>query len=161
MWIVPSSSYVHPASGPPNQQTKNLLVSYSTKAQGLVRGLKGRSTRSVPRFDKAMVPPRVIATVRVEELIRRLIDAFGPLIFHQSGGCCEGTAPMCFRQSDFRVGANDVFLGTIDGCPFYIGASTSQYFAGSQLVIDVTTGGGDSFSLEAPVPGPTAALHRR
>jgi uncharacterized protein (DUF779 family) len=97
-----------------------------------------------------MAPPRVIATPKAEELIRRLIDAFGPLIFHQSGGCCEGTAPMCFRQSDFRVGANDVFLGTIGGCPFYIGASTFRYFASSQLVIDVTTGGGDSFSLEAP-----------
>jgi uncharacterized protein (DUF779 family) len=78
------------------------------------------------------------------------MDEFGPLLFHQSGGCCEGTAPMCFRQSDFHVGQNDLLLGTIGGCPFYIGASTYQYFACSQLIIDVTTGGGDSFSLEAP-----------
>jgi uncharacterized protein (DUF779 family) len=97
-----------------------------------------------------MAPPRVIATPSAEELIRRLVDEFGPLIFHQSGGCCEGTAPMCFRQSDFRVGQSDVFLGTIGGCPFYIGAPTFQYFASSQLILDVTTGGGDSFSLEAP-----------
>lgn len=97
-----------------------------------------------------MAPPRVIATPKAEELIRHLIDEFGPLIFHQSGGCCEGTAPMCFRRSDFRVGQNDVFLGTIGGCPFYIGAPTFQYFVQSQLIIDVTTGGGDSFSLEAP-----------
>lgn len=99
---------------------------------------------------KAMVPPRVIATSKAEALIRRLGEEFGPLIFHQSGGCCEGTAPMCFRQSDFKVGPGDVFLGTIGGCPFYIGASTFGYFASSQLIIDVTTGGGDSFSLEAP-----------
>jgi uncharacterized protein (DUF779 family) len=97
-----------------------------------------------------MAPPRVIATPSAEELIRHLVDEFGPLIFHQSGGCCEGTAPMCFRQSDFKVGPGDVFLGTIGGCPFYIGASTFRYFACSQLIIDVTTGGGDSFSLEAP-----------
>lgn len=94
--------------------------------------------------------PRVIATPSAQALIRQLKDAFGPLILHQSGGCCEGTAPMCFKQSDFRIGQNDVFLGTIEGCPFYIGASTFQYFAYTQLIIDVTTGGGDSFSLEAP-----------
>ncbi|MGN6579716.1 MAG: DUF779 domain-containing protein [Bordetella sp.] len=93
---------------------------------------------------------RVIATKKAKALVRWLKDEFGPLIFHQSGGCCEGTAPMCFRQSDFRVGANDVFLGMIEGCPFYIGASTFQYFSSMQLVIDVTKDGGDSFSLEAP-----------
>lgn len=93
---------------------------------------------------------RVIATPKARALVRWLKDEFGPLLFHQSGGCCEGTAPMCFRQSDFRVGANDVFLGMIEDCPFYIGASTFQYFSGMQLVIDVTKDGGDSFSLEAP-----------
>lgn len=93
---------------------------------------------------------RVTATPEAEALTRRLKEQFGPLIFHQSGGCCEGTAPMCFKQSDFRVGQNDVFLGVIEECPFYIGASTFQYFASSQLIIDVTSNGGDSFSLEAP-----------
>lgn len=96
------------------------------------------------------MPQRVIVTPEAANLIRRLKAEFGPLIFHQSGGCCEGTAPMCFRQSDFRVGANDVFLGGIEGCAFYIGAETFRYFAWMQLIIDVTTGGGDSFSLEAP-----------
>jgi uncharacterized protein (DUF779 family) len=96
------------------------------------------------------MPERVVVTQKAAELIRHLEDEFGPLIFHQSGGCCEGTAPMCFRQSDFRVGANDVFLGTIAGCPFHIGAPTFRYFTHSQLIIDVTTGGGDSFSIEAP-----------
>ncbi|HUB88998.1 MAG TPA: DUF779 domain-containing protein [Dyella sp.] len=96
------------------------------------------------------MPPRVIATPSAAALVRRLENEFGPLIFHQSGGCCEGTAPMCFRQSDFRVGPRDVFLGSIAGSPFYIGASTFEYFSNCQLIIDVTTGGGDSFSLEAP-----------
>jgi len=96
------------------------------------------------------MPPRVIATPSAAALVRRLKYEFGPLIFHQSGGCCEGTAPMCFRQSDFRVGPRDVFLGSIEGSPFYIGASTFEYFSSCQLIIDVVTGGGDSFSLEAP-----------
>lgn len=94
--------------------------------------------------------PRVIATTQAAALVRHLSDTFGPLIFHQSGGCCEGTAPMCFRRCDFHVGPGDVFLGAIEGHPFYIGSSTFQYFTNSQLIIDVTSGGGDSFSLEAP-----------
>ena len=57
---------------------------------------------------------------------------------------------MCFRQSDFRVGPGDVLLGVIAGVPFYIGRGQFEYFANSQLIIDVTTGGGDSFSIEAP-----------
>jgi hypothetical protein len=96
------------------------------------------------------MPDRVTVTLKAAFLIRQFKQEFGPLIFHQSGGCCEGTAPMCFKQSDFRVGAKDIFLGTIEGCPFYIGAATFQYFAYTQIIIDVTKDGGDSFSLEAP-----------
>lgn len=93
---------------------------------------------------------RVIVTPKAASLIRQLKQEHGPLLFHQSGGCCEGTAPMCFRRSDFRVGQSDFYLGDIEGCPFYIGADTFRYFAYSQITIDVTEGGGDSFSLEAP-----------
>jgi uncharacterized protein (DUF779 family) len=93
--------------------------------------------------------PRVIATARAASLIRQLKDRYGPLIFHQSGGCCEGTAPMCFRTKDFRIGSRDVLLGEIEGCQFYVGAAQFQYWAYCELTIDVTTGGGDSFSLEA------------
>jgi uncharacterized protein (DUF779 family) len=96
------------------------------------------------------MPDRVVATPDAVALIRLLKAEHGPLVFHQSGGCCEGTAPMCFKPSDFRIGLRDVFLGGIEGCPFYIGAGQFAYFACSQLIIDVTTGGGDSFSLEAP-----------
>ncbi len=95
------------------------------------------------------MPPRVLATPAAVALIRQLRERHGPLIFHQSGGCCEGSAPMCFRQVDFRVGARDVLLGIIAGVPFYVGAAQYQYLAYSQLTLDVTTGGGDSFSLEA------------
>jgi uncharacterized protein (DUF779 family) len=93
---------------------------------------------------------RVVATPEAAALVRRLKAENGALIFHQSGGCCEGTAPMCFRQSDFRVGQRDVLLGQIEGVPFYIGAAQFQYFANMELTIGLTDGGGDSFSIEAP-----------
>jgi uncharacterized protein (DUF779 family) len=74
----------------------------------------------------------------------------GPLLFHQSGGCCKGSAPMCLRGSGFRIGSRDVKLGKIEGCPFYVSADQYPYWKGYQLTIDVIEGGGDSFSLEAP-----------
>jgi len=92
---------------------------------------------------------RVVFTPAAGALARSLVAAHGPLIFHLSGGCCEGSAPMCLRQSDFRPGAQDVRLGEIEGCPFYVGAAQYNYWALYQIVVDVTTGGGDSFSLEA------------
>ncbi|HVY16451.1 MAG TPA: DUF779 domain-containing protein [Rhodopila sp.] len=95
------------------------------------------------------MPPRLIFTEQALALTRRLRTEHGPLIFHLSGGCCEGSAPMCFRQSDFRVGPRDVLLGMVDDCPFYVGASQFDYWAYCQLTVDVTEGGGDSFSIEA------------
>lgn len=70
-------------------------------------------------------------------------------VIRNTGGCCEGSAPMCLRRSDFRPGAQDVLLGEIEGCPFYVGAAQYAYWAPYQIVVDVTDGGGDSFSLEA------------
>jgi uncharacterized protein len=95
------------------------------------------------------MPSRVVFTEKALSLTRRLRVEHGPLIFHLSGGCCEGSAPMCFRQSDFRVGPRDVLLGIIEEYPFYVGPSQFDYWASCQLSIDVTEGGGDSFSLEA------------
>ena len=92
---------------------------------------------------------RVVFTPEAVALVAALEASNGPLIFHLSGGCCEGSAPMCFRQSDFRVGASDVLLGAVEGCPFYVGAAQFDYWSGCQIIIDVTTEGGDSFSLEA------------
>ena len=95
------------------------------------------------------MPVNVIFTKQALILTKDLQNTFGHLIFHISGGCCEGSAPMCFRQSDFKAGARDVLLGTVEGCPFYVGSEHYNYWAYCQLTVGVTTGGGDSFSLEA------------
>jgi uncharacterized protein len=95
------------------------------------------------------MPSRVVFTERALVLTRHLRAQHGPVIFHLSGGCCEGSAPMCFRQSDFRVGPRDVLLGVVENCPFYVGPSQFDYWAYCQLTVDVTENGGDSFSLEA------------
>jgi uncharacterized protein (DUF779 family) len=95
------------------------------------------------------VPERVLSTEVAAALVRQLRDQYGPVLLHQSGGCCEGSAPMCFRRSGFRVGARDVLLGVIEGSPFYVSAAQFPYWANSQLTIDVVPDGGDSFSLEA------------
>jgi hypothetical protein len=99
--------------------------------------------------EREVTPPRVLVTEAAARLVRQLRDRFGPLLYHQSGGCCEGSAPMCLRRGGFRVGARDVLLGVIEGCPFYVSAEQFPYWAHSQLTIDVVPNGGDSFSLEA------------
>jgi uncharacterized protein len=96
-----------------------------------------------------VTPSRVLVTEAAAKLVRQLRDQYGPLLFHQSGGCCEGTAPMCLRRRGFRVGARDVLLGVVEGCPFYVSGAQFPYWAHSQLTIDVVPNGGDSFSLEA------------
>ena len=106
------------------------------------------------------MPDRVVFTPAAVALVRSLKAAEGPLLFHLSGGCCEGSAPMCLRRSDFRPGAQDVRLGEVEGCPFYVGAAQYAYWAPYQIVVDVTTGGGDSFSLEAADGARFTALSR-
>jgi uncharacterized protein (DUF779 family) len=94
---------------------------------------------------------RVRVTEAAEAVIRQLEAAHGKLVFHQSGGCCDGSAPMCYPRNEFRVGAQDVFLGTIAGVPVFIGAAQFDYWAHTQLIIDVVPGRGGGFSLEAPL----------
>jgi uncharacterized protein len=94
--------------------------------------------------------PRVLLTEKAAELIARLKLQHGPLMFHQSGGCCDGSTPMCFAAGEFRVGAQDVLLGEIAGCEFYIGAAQFEYWQHTQLIIDVVPGRGAGFTLEAP-----------
>jgi len=96
------------------------------------------------------MPDRVIATPAAIDLIRRLRRQHGALMFHQSNGCCDGSAPMCFRQGEFKIGDHDVLLGCIEDCPFYIGGAQFEYWAHTQLIIDVVPGRGASFSLEIP-----------
>jgi uncharacterized protein (DUF779 family) len=96
------------------------------------------------------VPPRVIATDAATALIRTLKDIHGPVMFHQSGGCCDGSAPMCFALGDFKTGAQDILLGEIEGSPFYIGRAQFEYWRHTQLIIDVVDGRGGMFSLEGP-----------
>jgi uncharacterized protein (DUF779 family) len=71
-------------------------------------------------------------------------------MFHQSGGCCDGSSPMCYPKGEFRVGPQDVYLGDIADSPFYIGAAQFDYWRHTQLIIDVVPGRGGGFSLEAP-----------
>jgi uncharacterized protein (DUF779 family) len=93
---------------------------------------------------------RVTATPEALTLIQRLERRHGPLMFHQSGGCCDGSAPMCFPRGDLMVGAQDILLGEIGGQPFYIGAAQFEYWQHTHLIIDVVPGRGGMFSLEGP-----------
>jgi uncharacterized protein (DUF779 family) len=93
---------------------------------------------------------RVSVTDEARALIVELRRDHGPLMFHQSGGCCDGSAPMCFQLGEFRVGAQDVLLGEIEGCPFYMSAAQFEYWKHTQLTIDKVAGRGAGFSLEAP-----------
>ena len=93
---------------------------------------------------------QVVATDAALALIADLRARHGPLMFHQSGGCCDGSAPMCFPLGDFIVGDRDVHLGDIGGAPFYISESQYDYWCHTQLIIDVVPGRGGMFSLEGP-----------
>jgi uncharacterized protein (DUF779 family) len=93
---------------------------------------------------------RVEITDAATEIVARLEKIHGALMFHQSGGCCDGSAPMCYPAGDFRVGPQDVLLGEIAGCQFYIGAAQFDYWQHTQLIIDVVPGRGSGFSVEAP-----------
>ena len=98
-----------------------------------------------------MVPQRVVATDATLDLIVKLSETHGRLMFHQSGGCCDGSQPMCFSLGEFRIGGSDVLLGEIGGCPFYMSGDQFEYWKHTQLIIDVTKGRGSSFSLEIPL----------
>lgn len=93
---------------------------------------------------------RVTATPEAQAMIAKLAGMHGALLFHQSGGCCDGSAPMCYPRNEFRVGAQDVYLGEIGGQPFYMGAAQFDYWQHTHLIIDVVPGRGSGFSLEAP-----------
>ena len=95
-------------------------------------------------------PPRVLATPAAAALIQKLTARSGPLMFHQSGGCCDGSSPMCYLAGEFRLGQRDVRLGEIEGASVYIGGAQFELWKHTQLVIDAVPGRGAGFSLEAP-----------
>jgi uncharacterized protein (DUF779 family) len=94
---------------------------------------------------------RVDITSEARAVLRGLVAEHGPLLFHQSGGCCDGSSPMCYPQREFRVGQRDVLLGELDGVPVYIGGQQYELWRHTQLLIDVVPGRGGGFSLEAPL----------
>jgi uncharacterized protein (DUF779 family) len=101
-------------------------------------------------------PPRVEVSAAAENLLRTLYATHGPLMFHQSGGCCDGSSPMCYQAGEFRVGGSDVLLGELKvaGIPedigFWMSATQFEYWKHTHLTIDVVPGRGGGFSLESP-----------
>lgn len=98
---------------------------------------------------------RVALTEQASDLLRRLTQEHGPLMFHQSGGCCDGSAPMCYLAGEFIVGDSDVLLGLLPSgvttdVPFYISRAQFQLWKHTHLTVDVVSGRGSGFSLEAP-----------
>jgi uncharacterized protein (DUF779 family) len=95
-----------------------------------------------------MAPAQVLTTPAADALIARLRDKHGRLMFHQSGGCCDGSSPMCYPFGEFMLGDSDHFLGTIAEAPFYMSKSQFEYWKHTQLILDVVPGRGGMFSLE-------------
>ncbi len=92
--------------------------------------------------------PRIVATDAAIAEIGRLTDEHGPLMFFQSGGCCDGSSPMCFTDGELLLGPNDLLLGDVDGCSFHIDADQYERWNRPALVLDVAAGTGSSMSLE-------------
>jgi uncharacterized protein (DUF779 family) len=98
----------------------------------------------------AGIPEQVVTTSAAEELMARLAGKHGELMFHQSGGCCDGSSPMCYPRGEFLVGDGDVLLATLEGTPFYMSRGQFEYWKHTQLILDVVPGRGGMFSLENP-----------
>lgn len=95
-----------------------------------------------------VTPLRVTATPAALDLISTLQSEYGPVLFHQSGGCCDGSSPMCYPVSDFMIGDFDVQLGEIGDAAFYMSRSQFDYWKHTQIIIDLVPGKGGMFSLE-------------
>lgn len=99
-------------------------------------------------MDDIGTEPRVLATDKALDLIREIQQDYPDILFHQSGGCCDGSSPMCYPANEFMIGDNDVKLGEIGGVPVYIGGSQFEAWKHTQLIIDVVPGRGGMFSLD-------------
>ena len=98
-----------------------------------------------------MVVERLSVTDKAKAIIDKLREKHGELMFHQSGGCCDGSSPMCFTKGEFLLGSRDLCLGEIHGCNFYMASDQFEYYKNMHINIDVTEGRGSSFSLEIPM----------
>jgi hypothetical protein len=98
--------------------------------------------------EKRSLPQQVLTTPAAVALIETLRAKYGPLMFHQSGGCCDGSSPMCYPLGDFLVGDSDVLLATIEDAPFYMSKPQFEYWKHTQLILDVVPGRGGMFSLD-------------
>ncbi|SDK09381.1 hypothetical protein SAMN05428985_102631 [Nocardioides sp. YR527] len=101
------------------------------------------------------LPARVAVTDEAAALLRRLVGIHGPVMFHQSGGCCDGSAPMCYPNGDFLLGEADIHLGDLDigldhQVPVWMSRAQFEYWSHTHITIDVVPGRGAGFSLEAP-----------
>ncbi|UOK69659.1 DUF779 domain-containing protein [Ancylobacter polymorphus] len=105
-------------------------------------------TQTAPPSATEVTIPRVLATEAALALIETLKAQHGPLLFHQSGGCCDGSSPMCYAKGDYMLADRDVRMGIIGGAPFYMSPSQFEYWQHTQLIIDVVPGRGGMFSLE-------------
>jgi uncharacterized protein len=97
-----------------------------------------------------MADDRVGITPAAAAMLDQLAIKHGPLMFHQSGGCCDGSSPMCFPVGDFMTGPSDVLLGEVHGCEFWMSAAQFEYWSHTHLTVDVVPGRGSGFSVEAP-----------
>ena len=98
-----------------------------------------------------MYVERVSVTDKAKAVIDQLRQKHGELMFHQSGGCCDGSSLMCFEKGDFIIGSRDLCLGEIHGCKFYMASDQFEYYKNMHITVDVTEGRGSSFSLEIPL----------
>jgi len=96
------------------------------------------------------VVDKVTATETAIAFLEVLKDKHGPLMFHQSGGCCDGSSPMCYQAGEFLVGDSDILLGKIADTPFYMSKVQYEYWKHTQIIVDVVDGRGGMFSIEGP-----------
>ncbi|WP_074406278.1 MULTISPECIES: DUF779 domain-containing protein [Aquimarina] len=97
----------------------------------------------------------MISRIKITDAAKAVIDTLtakhGELMFHQSGGCCDGSSPMCFQKGELMINETDIWLGNIHGCDFYMSEDQFEYWKHTQLTIDIVKGRGSSFSLEIPM----------
>jgi uncharacterized protein (DUF779 family) len=115
------------------------------RTMGVLETAKADATAAA---ETGSLPQQVLTTPAAVGLIETLRAKYGPLMFHQSGGCCDGSSPMCYPLGDFMVGDSDVLLATIEDAPFYMSKPQFEYWKHTQLILDVVPGRGGMFSLD-------------